>query len=129
MTFKFSTALASSFCTLILMTGVADAGKGGGSQSSGSSSSSSARSTYSPPSRSVETRKVEVKITPKFEPKVERVVKKQVDQRVTTPVPVKTAPTKVQVAKVDKLSKVALNPQPLPPKESSKLVSKVALGV
>ncbi len=132
MTFKFPIALASSFCTLILMTGVADAGKGGGSQSSGSSSS--ARSTYSPPARLVETKKFEVKkvevrkversevkIAPKFEPKVERIVKKPV-------VEAQKAPTKVLVTKVDKASKVALNPQPLPPKESSKLVSKVALG-
>ena len=129
MTFKFSTALASSFCTLILMTGVADAGKGGGSHSSsGSSSSFSSFSSRSTEARKPEPRieKREVKVAPKPEPKAER---RMVDRVVKKPVvEAKTTPTKILVKQVDKTTKVALNPQPLPPKESSKLAGKVALG-
>ncbi len=131
MTPKLILTLGTGLFSLALLHGAAEAGKGGTSHSSSGSSSSS--------SRSAESRKIEarvVKTAPRIEPKVlpkierrmaERIVKKATDQRVTMPIKT-TAPSKVLVKQVDNAAKVALNPQPLPPKSGVTLASKVAVG-
>jgi hypothetical protein len=116
---KFAIAVASSLCTLLLMTGVADAKGGGNSGGASSQRSSSAAST---PSRITEVKKTEprterrdikvTKIEPKPEPKVER---RMVERRI-----VKTEDKPSQ-----RVNKVALNPQPLPPKEKMHSNAKV----
>ena len=129
MTHKLILTVGTGLFSLALLHGAAEAGKGGGSHSSPSSSASSSRSTES---RKIETRIVKTapRIEPKFERRmVERIVKKPViEKKIVTPVPAKTTSPKVLVKQVDKTAKVALNPQPLPPKSGPQLATKLAAG-
>jgi hypothetical protein len=140
MTSKFAITVATSLCTLLLMAGVADA-KGGNGNGGGNSGGSSSRSTYSAPARSTESKKSDTKserheprvvksepkiLVRKHEPKVEQKTTK-VEPRVIdkTKIADKTKvidktkiadKTKVVDQNASRINKVALNPQPLPPK-------------
>ena len=128
MTSKFAITVATSLCTLLLMAGVADA-KGGSGNSGGSSSSSSSRSTYNPPARNTESKKSDTK-SERHEPRVVKsepkiLVRKhepKVEQKTTKVEPKAIDKTKIaDKSKVtdqnsSRINKVALNPQPLPPK-------------
>ncbi|MEQ1615055.1 MAG: hypothetical protein ABL904_20080 [Hyphomicrobiaceae bacterium] len=136
---KFTIAVASSLCTLLLMTGVADA-KGGGGNGGSSSSRSSASSSSSAPSRSFESKKPEPKVFRsetravrsepkilKYEPRIERKVIK-VEPKIMKPetksehriavAKVAKPEVKIAVNPLTPAAKVALSPQPLPPKLS-----------
>ena len=137
MTNKFAIAVASSLCTLLLMTGVADAkggGSSGGHSSSSSSSSTSLRSSESkkpePKAERNEARsyKSEPKVlVRKHEPSVERKVIKAEPKIVKPEVKVAVKPVDQMTSRVNK---VALNPQPLPPKMSvgAKVATTAALA-
>ncbi len=133
MTPKIILTVGTGLFSLALLHGAAEAGKGGGSNSS--SRPSSSVSSSSSPARISESRKSEpkfekreVKIAPKVERRiVERIVRKPVEQRVTIPAK-PAAPAKIKVKLADKAAKVALNPQPLPPKAGIRLGSKVAVA-
>ena len=131
MTHKIILTVGTGLFSLALLHGAAEAGKGGGGSHS-SSSSSSASSARSTESRKVETRVV--KTAPRIEPKVERrlverIVKKPVEEKkIVTPAPIKTPVPMVLVKQTDKTAKVALNPQPLPPKSGPQLAAKLAAG-